>query len=75
MRSEPIHIVYRSATLAAIRVVKRRRVRLLSQATPPITCRRALPLDLSETNPLESSLDRNIEAAITEPSCASCEGA
>ena len=69
MRSRETDIVLRSASLAVIRTVKRRRLRLLDTAARPVTCRRALPLDFSDSNPFKSSLDRNIEAALSEPSC------
>lgn len=68
MRFDDADIVLRSASLAVIRTVKRRRLRLLRSSARPVTCRRALPLDFSDSNPFESSLDRNIEAALSEPS-------
>lgn len=68
MRSHDTDIFLQSASLAVIRTVKRRRLRLLHTSARPVTCRRALPLDYSDSNPFKSSLDRNIEAALSEPS-------
>lgn len=60
-------MILRSASLAVIRAVKRRRRRLYQTEYRPVTCRKALPLDFTESKPFESSLDRNIEAILSEP--------
>lgn len=62
-------MVLRTASLAVIRTVKRRKRRLRRSGYRPITCRRALPLDFSDNRPFESSLDRNIEAILSESTC------
>lgn len=70
MREDPsAKLILRSASLAVIKVVKVRRLRLFRSDVRPLTCRRALPLDFSESKPFESSIDRNIEALLSEPSC------
>jgi hypothetical protein len=59
----------RSASLAVIKTVKRRRLRLFGTDYRPVTCRKAFPLDFTESRPFESSLDRNIEAILSDGAC------
>lgn len=66
---DPTGIYLRSASLAVISMVKRRRLRLMRADIRTVAWRRALPLDFSESNPFEASLDRNIEAALSETTC------
>ncbi|MEX0746703.1 MAG: hypothetical protein WED81_05975 [Rhodothermales bacterium] len=63
---DPTGVLHRSASLAVIRTVQRRRLRLLGTGSFPVTCRKALPLDYSESRPFEASLDRNIKAALSD---------
>jgi hypothetical protein len=64
--NDPTGVLFRSASLAVIRTVQRRRFRLLGMDAFPVICRRALPLDYSESRPFEASLDRNIKAALSD---------
>lgn len=66
---DPTGTTLRTASLAVIRMVKRRRLRLMQRDVRTVTCRRALPLDFSESRPFEASLDRNIEAVLSETTC------
>ena len=62
----------RSASLAAVKAVQYRRMRLLRSQKPPMTCRKALPLDFSESRPFEASLNRNIKAAVADGATCHC---
>ena len=67
---DPFDVVLRSASLATIRTVRRRRLQLLRDSTPLPLARKALPLDFSEPKPFEASLSRNIAAALGETAWA-----